>query len=118
MGKYLRPALLSPEGSTLPSGLPHARHLDDEDIERYCIDAPRGRFLASDAFNQDVGDSVEEHLLVCADCCARAEYLQDYADNMMTAAVDMILDRAWQESLYPRRGRWAVLLRPDTALGA
>jgi hypothetical protein len=82
-----------------------ARHPDDGEIERYCIDAPRGPLRGSTGFNEAAAEVLEEHLLVCTACCERAEQIQDYVDSMTTAVVDRVLDQAWQanfsESLPP-----------------
>jgi hypothetical protein len=63
------------------SGLKEWRHIDDHDLERY--------YLGMVTVESELAP-LEEHILACARCAARAEQTQDYVDAMRAVALDFI----------------------------
>jgi hypothetical protein len=54
------------------------QHVSDEDLERYYLGMVK---------DESELTPLEEHLLACPQCVARAEASQDYVDAIRTAAV-------------------------------
>ena len=71
------------------------KHLSDHDLERYYLGM---------VTKEDELAPLEEHLLACPFCVARAEETQDYVDDVRVAAI-RLLNQTCSSASPARRSR-------------